>query len=221
MKLVSAIMPTRGRKEWAAQALKCFLDQTYPEKELIILDDMDDRSFDEKIGFMWPDVRYFVFPGSRFNIPYKRNRCCEVAHGETIMHWDSDDWSAPDRMANQVSTLEESGRQVTGFHSMLFYEEHSGRCFKYLNDESYALGTSLTYLKSFWQSHPFNETLKDGEDNQFVKEAMRATQLVSVDAGQLMVARIHPNNTSPKDLGGTQTSYVPVPRETLPEGFFR
>ncbi|HEY4988196.1 MAG TPA: glycosyltransferase, partial [Opitutaceae bacterium] len=37
--LVSCIMPTYNRRRFAARALRCFLGQDYPEKELVIIDD--------------------------------------------------------------------------------------------------------------------------------------------------------------------------------------
>ena len=43
--LISAIMPTRGRQAYAIDAVSCFRCQTYPDKELIILDDADNPSF--------------------------------------------------------------------------------------------------------------------------------------------------------------------------------
>ena len=50
----------------------------------------------------------------------KRNYGCERAAGDVIAHWDDDDYSAPERLADQVQRLLESGKAVTGFHSMRF-----------------------------------------------------------------------------------------------------
>jgi hypothetical protein len=37
--LVTAIMPTAGRPEFALQAVRYFCDQDYPNKELVVLED--------------------------------------------------------------------------------------------------------------------------------------------------------------------------------------
>lgn len=221
--MVSCIMPTRGRREWASQAVQSFLKQTYPAKQLVILDDIDCRSFDEPIRFP-ENVEYLMTVASHPSIPDKRNYCCEVAAGEIIVHWDSDDYSEPTRIADQVHLLEESQKQVAGFHSMLFHVEQTGQAFKYQNDKSFALGTSLCFSKSFWAAHPFRpgpDFPNVGEDNEFVKDARNLGELISVDAGRLMVARIHDSNTSVKRLDGAQTSYVPVSVDALPRGFFQ
>ena len=47
--LVSCIMPTRGRPAFAQRAIDCFLRQTWEEKELIVVDDLDNRSFFEGV----------------------------------------------------------------------------------------------------------------------------------------------------------------------------
>lgn len=214
-------MVTRGRTVWAAQALCAFLRQTYEPKNLFIVDDSDEPSFPD--GVNHPSVSHYLLP-DRLSIPAKRNIACELADGEILCNWDSDDYSEPSRLADQVSRLEESGSAVTGYHSMLFYVEQSGQCVKYFNDRSYALGTSLCFLKSWWANHrfigdPAQDNPSIGEDNMFVRAANNAQQLVSVDAGQLMVARVHPGNTCVKKLV-LGTNWRAVTRDAIPKGFF-
>ncbi len=69
----------------------------------------------------------------------KRNFGCEHAEGEIIAHWDDDDYSAPGRLADQVERLRESGKAVTGFHSMRFTD--GVHWWKYEGTRNYALGT--------------------------------------------------------------------------------
>src|SRR5438128_1089434 len=113
---VSCIMPTRGRREWAAQAVQCFLSQTWPDKELLILDDTDDASFPHAAGIPFPFFSNHAGPpimyfrrSERWSIGRKRNELARIASGEAICHFDDDDWAAPDRIATQVRLLEESG----------------------------------------------------------------------------------------------------------------
>jgi glycosyltransferase involved in cell wall biosynthesis len=224
MKMVTAIMPTRGRKELAQRALDSFFSQTYPNKELIIFDDDEDPSFPderEMERMKGRGVLYRRWRGDKpMSIAQKRNHCARMADGRIIIHFDSDDWSAPDRMADQVRRLEESGLQVTGYRSMLFYQVETGRAFRYSSPFSnYAIGTSLCYFRSWWERFHFDEALKKawGEDNAFVDIAKKEKQIICVDAGPLMVARIHEGNTCKKDLHGD--NYAPVDVVQLPKGF--
>jgi hypothetical protein len=76
---------------------------------------------------------------------------------------------------------------------MIFEDIDTGQRWKYRGSSAYALGTSLCYTREFWRSHPFQDR-NTGEDNAIVY----AARPVSVDAGELMIARIHANNTSEK-----------------------
>ena len=128
----------------------------------------------------------------------KRNYGCECAAGEIIAHWDDDDYSAPGRLADQIERLLESGKAVTGFHSMRFTD--GVRWWKYEGTRNYALGTSLCYRRAWWNAHRF-PFVQVGEDNQFVAMAHSAGELVTADAGDLMFATNHSGNTSPRKLG--------------------
>lgn len=213
MNLVSAIMPTRGRQEWAQQALECFLGQTYANKELVILDDADDPSF-HSLPLGVTGVTYERHYRRR-TIGAKRNIAVMLARGEIIMHWDSDDWSDSTRMADQVKRLQESGKAVTGYHSILFHEKETDIWGRWVLDPFEAFGTSLCYLKSWWHDHPFNEAVTIGEDNKFVTEANNNSQVISVPGESMIVARAHPGNTSPKDMGNCR----PVNPSMIPAGF--
>lgn len=197
----------------AVQAWECFFAQTYEAKQLVILDDEQEPSFPVfGVNSLDPDgvVIYIRIP-DHLTIAMKRNLCCRAAHGEIIAHWDSDDWSAPERLTQQVEELERSGKAVTGYHSMLFCD--GVEVHHYTGLDKYAIGTSLCYRKSWWESHPFAETEIHngsvrpriiGEDNQFSRVAFEADEIVTRDAKGMMVARIHAGNTSRKHLDGWQ-----------------
>ncbi len=128
----------------------------------------------------------------------KRNLACDRGAGEIIMHWDDDDWSGPDRMQDQVQRLQESGKQVTGYRTITFHEGDE-RWF-YQGPPDYVVGTSLCYWRQYWQTHQFSAIMV-GEDTSFTFIAMAAHQTAAADAGDLMYATSHPNNTSPREKG--------------------
>jgi glycosyltransferase involved in cell wall biosynthesis len=208
--LCSAIMPTRGRGIWAWQAVQCFLRQTYEPKELVILDDIDARSF--AIPPSMKNIRYLLAE-QKFAIGEKRNMCCRAASGDIIMHFDDDDWSAPERMADQMERLLASGKAVTGYRSILFYSE-LGDTYKFIGTPNYVVGTSLAYQRAFWERNPFTRQMV-GEDNQFIYDAVSAGELVAADGTAFIVARVHSQNTSQKDVSG----FVQLPSTVLPQGF--
>lgn len=194
--LVTAIMPTRGRAEFAAQAVACWQAQTWEPRELVIVDDLDDQSFPN--APVINGVRYHLL-GERITIGAKRNLGCSLARGDVIAHWDDDDWSAPTRVEDQVQRLIETGAPITGYHSMVFRLE-DGRSFLYTGNSRYALGTSLCYWRAWWEKNKFRD-VNEGEDNHMVLGQARRL-IVSVPAGDLMWARKHAGNTSDKPCAG-------------------
>lgn len=191
--LVSAIMPTRGRPEFARKAIECFLAQDWPEKEMVIVDDEGEPSFNRPPR----GVEYHLM-GRRMTIGAKRNLAVSRAQGDVLIHFDDDDWSAPGRMRDQVQRLVESGLGITGYHSMIF-EDELGRRWKYRGAANYALGTSLCYTREFWRRNPFPD-VNSGEDNSIVYR----NRVASVDAGDLMIARKHSGNTSIKGMNTSE-----------------
>jgi len=121
--LVSAIMPTYDRRPFVPLALRWFLDQDYPNKELIIVDDGEDKV--EDLTSNLPGVRYFSLP-ARASIGAKRNLACAHARGEIIAHWDDDDWYAPDRMRYQVMPILAGEAEVTGLETAFVLELPDG-----------------------------------------------------------------------------------------------
>jgi glycosyltransferase involved in cell wall biosynthesis len=121
--LVSCIMPTCQRRPFLPLALRWFLDQDYPNKELIIVDDGEDQVGD--LAANLPGVRYFSLQ-SRASIGAKRNLACEQSRGEIIVHWDDDDWYAPDRLRYQVTPILKGEAEITGLENAFVLELPSG-----------------------------------------------------------------------------------------------
>jgi glycosyltransferase involved in cell wall biosynthesis len=215
--LVSAVCVTADRRKFMRSAIECFLAQDYLRKELIVVDDGQDQ-----VGDLCRDVsncRYIYLDGPKQKIGVKRNLGAEAAAGEIICHHDDDDWSAPTRITDQVERLLASGKAVSGYHSMLFWDGE--QAFRYKGIQDYSVGSALCYRKEFWQQHAFvAENHRRWEDNVFVQQARNDNQIIAVDAGQLMVARIHAGNTAPKKPRESPRQWEAVDRSEIPEAFF-
>jgi O-antigen biosynthesis protein len=122
--LVSCIMPTSNRRSFVQLALRLFLQQDYPNKELVIVDDGEDAV--EDLVSSVAGVSYFRLPG-RATIGAKRNLACEQARGEIIAHWDDDDWYSPDRLRYQVAPIIAGEADITGLENAFVMELNSGQ----------------------------------------------------------------------------------------------
>lgn len=211
--LVSCIMPTRDRRRFVEQAIRYFLRQDYPNKELIIIDDGEDRVAD-LVPARGPTVRY-VHQEHRLTVGAKRNMGCEMSMGELIAHWDDDDWMSPTRLSRQVDYLLGSGAAVCGLDRLLYYEPYAGRAWLYCgrNGQRAALaGGTLLYRRDTWNAHRFPEQ-DVGEDTGFMYQ-LNPGGLQAMDAADIYVGLIHPHNTAAKALDGANWRPRPIEEVT-------
>jgi len=195
--LVSCIMPTANRDKFIPLAIDNFLKQSYSNKELIIIDD-GQRSTASLIP-IHPQVRYF-YTEPIGTIGIKRNYAIDKACGEIIMHWDDDDWYAPDWINRQVDALLTSGADITGLNRVVFYSPSINKRWMYEDmdeDKPWLCGATMAYRKTFWQSHPFID-IQVGEDYDFVWNSNAKIFALDYFAG--FVAILHPHNTSIKPV---------------------
>lgn len=208
--LVSCVMPTFNRSRYLPAAIDCFLKQTYPNKELVIVDDSNESSR-PLLDSSWP-VRY-VFIAHRI-LGAKRNECCELAKGDIICHFDDDDWSAPDRIKRQVELLEASGKPVTGYSNIYYWNiiKHQARVYR-SSVKGYVCGGTLCFYRSWWEKNKF-PTLLRGSDNTVVYKNIKNIQ-ASMELGAY-VARAHDTN-----IGGDKSNIgVLVDKAMIPSGFW-
>jgi glycosyltransferase involved in cell wall biosynthesis len=193
-------MPTANRRHYVPQAIRYFMAQDYPNRELVILDDGS-----ESVADLVPDdphLRYVRLAGKR-TLGAKRNECVKHARGDLIMHWDDDDWMASHRISYQVEAMLREKAEVCGLRSMLFYEIRTGRVWLYeypARQRPWLAGGSLLYTKDFWRRGPF-PNIQIASDTRFVWN-QRLDAAVLKDYS-FYVAMIHPGNTSRKNCKGS------------------
>ncbi|HEY4259442.1 MAG TPA: glycosyltransferase [Schlesneria sp.] len=90
-----------ARLEALNEAVESFLRQTYPNKELVIVNDMPGMV----IEFEHPQVRILNLPERCATLGDKYNAGCEAASGDLLESWDDDDISLPWRMEQSVAKI--------------------------------------------------------------------------------------------------------------------
>jgi glycosyltransferase involved in cell wall biosynthesis len=104
--LVSVVMPVYNGETFVADAVRSILAQTYNKLELIIVDDAsDDATLSIIQTFSDERIRYIQNEETMGNA-YSRNLGHSMATGKYIAIHDSDDVSAPGRLAIQLAFLE-------------------------------------------------------------------------------------------------------------------
>jgi glycosyltransferase involved in cell wall biosynthesis len=219
---VSCILPAGYGDTYVGMAIQCFLNQKYEGELELVLIDNNDREVAFGCDIPWSMERIAVqyHTCKRMPVGALRNFGTQHATGEIICTWDEDDWYSPERIAFQVNRLIETGKSVTGFHNLLYYDMRDGQAWKYFFSPDrphhpYAPGGSQCYLKSWWEKHQFEAT--GVEDLPFSTTALHANELDSTDCGVMYVARMHSNNIIPKQLQGRQWQQQAT--NDLPEQF--
>ncbi|MCP4368491.1 MAG: glycosyltransferase [Deltaproteobacteria bacterium] len=198
---VSCIMPTYNRRPFVPQAIKYFLEQDYPDKELIIVDDGTDVIED-----LVPDVPQIIYIPlhKKRSIGEKRNIAIEHSHADIILHWDDDDWHARHRIRYQVGELIRNDAEICGTPRLLFYDIRSHRLWRYdylLQKRKWFAGQALCYTKDFWRERKFDD-VNIGEDTRFLWKKM-SNQMSTLKSYDFCVAMIHGNNVAQKSLSGS------------------
>lgn len=98
--LVSILIPCYNAERWVAHAIESALAQTWPDKEVIVVDDgSTDGSLDEIRKF---DVQIQWETGPNRGGNVARNRLLELARGDWLQYLDADDYLLPNKITNQM-----------------------------------------------------------------------------------------------------------------------
>lgn len=199
-------MPTAGREQFVPKAVEYFRRQDYPRKELVVVDDGDVPVRNLLYGS--GRVVYIRLHQRKQVVGVKRNHACDAANGDIIVHWDDDDWYAPDWISRQVKTLIDEQADICGLDKVFFYDPTLSNCWQYVypeNEQKWVYGATLAYWKKFWHSHRFGN-MHIGEDNHFVWHSGGRVAAHSHHYG--FMAIIHAHNTSRKETGNVR--WVPT-----------
>jgi glycosyltransferase involved in cell wall biosynthesis len=102
--LVSILIPAFNAEAWIAETLESALAQTWPRKEIIVI---DDGSSDGTLGvlrtFECRGITVFTQPNC--GAAATRNRAFSMSKGDYIQWLDADDLLAPDKISKQLESL--------------------------------------------------------------------------------------------------------------------
>ena len=101
--LVSILIPCFNAKQWIAEAINSALAQTWPEKEVIVVDDGSTDGSLDVIQSFDGRIRWETGPNRGGNAA--RNRLLELARAELLQYLDADDYLLPEKIAPQMEFI--------------------------------------------------------------------------------------------------------------------
>jgi len=197
--LVSCIMATRERADFALQAVRYFDRQDYPNRELVIVEDGDGTLATALPQD--PRIRHVRAPDGA-SLGEKLNLACELARGAIIAHWDDDDWHHPTRLRTQVQPLLLGTADIVALTSITFLDLERWKFWSCTPDLYARLcaqgvcGGTLVYRRDIWEHLARYPDRSLGEDATFLERALRqGCRLAKLaDEGLYLYVR-HPRNT--------------------------
>jgi len=222
---VTAICLTADRQVYTERAIRCFLAQDYTQKSLVILDSGKTAFELHQVGANLILARVEHQPTD--TIGRLRNLANSLAvNTDLICHWDSDDWSAPNRISEQVKLIQTEQRSgiaeypdLVGCNEMLFWNSVKRETWRYKHPHpSYCVGTSMMYRREAWEAVRFDEAITQGEDHKFWMQGVpwykraamssvpKSTEIPMVgvlslyasETEPLIIAELHGGNTCAK-----------------------
>lgn len=194
--IVSCIMPTHNRRLFVPQAIKYFLHQDYPNKELIIVDDGNDRVID----LIPEDDRIkYIHQDKKSSIGNMRNLAVEKSKGEIIVHWDDDDWYSKNRISYQVQPLLEGRSDVCGIETGFIYdipENSFWSCDPSLHAKMFYAdihGGSIVYFRHLWEKLAKYPDISLAEDAAFLG-ALNKARIVKLPNKNVFIYIRHDTN---------------------------
>lgn len=103
--LVSILIPGYNAGEWIADTIESAIGQTWPRKEIVIVDDgSTDRTLAVARRFASKTVTVVAQPNQ--GAAAARNKALSLCQGDYIQWLDADDLLSPDKIAKQMAALE-------------------------------------------------------------------------------------------------------------------
>jgi glycosyltransferase involved in cell wall biosynthesis len=191
--LISCLMATGRRRRFLPQAIKYWSQQTYPEKELVIVDD-DPQDSSDLIPHD-PRIQYIrVHDG--MTLAQKLNNGMEYTKGSFVQKLDDDDYYAPNFMVEMADVaIPQMGEQgVIGLVNCFVVLVLPTGQFKF-SGYNFLPGASVFFSQNVWEKCPFDESVPpghDGTDWRFIKGDHSAKIAVVYGKPELlMVVRGH------------------------------
>ena len=103
--LVSILIPAYNSEEWIADCIQSALAQTWPHKEIIVVDDgSTDRTLEIARRFASKEVAVVSIENQ--GAAAARNRAFQLSKGDYIQWLDADDLLAPNKIESQLAALQ-------------------------------------------------------------------------------------------------------------------
>lgn len=197
--LISCMMVTKNRFEQAKVAIQCFQNQTYLNKELIIVDDDESERLSNYVNQLADqNIHYLHLKPENKTLGELRNLALANTTGSYVCQWDDDDLMHPLRLELQMAALQTYGADACFLQRWLMWWVSSRRLAISRNriwEGSMLCRKEKLFLPTTHEKELPYPAQRSGEDTAVVNQILQNCQIAMLDLPQLYVYVIHHHNT--------------------------
>ncbi len=120
--LVSILIPAYNAERWIADTLKSVVGQTWPNKEIILVDD-GSKDGTVSLARRFESAGVKVVQQENRGPAAARNHAYRLSQGQYIQFIDADDLLSPEKITEQIKVLGESPPRMLGICSWTYFED--------------------------------------------------------------------------------------------------
>ncbi len=190
--LISCLCPTRNKPEMVSVAVDCFNNQTYPNKELILVTDEKNPYIKDLKRFTKENIKLFTAPHGTQPSDL-RNISVKHANGKYIATWDDDDVHHVRRLISQYETIIESGKEVCYLTNSII-KDNIGNVIA-LSKYGTCMDCTMLALKDDFPKYANPWKRNTCGDVLIRKHYTEKNEVVFLEKPHLYIYNIHENNT--------------------------
>ncbi|MCP4262042.1 MAG: glycosyltransferase family 2 protein [Planctomycetes bacterium] len=209
---ISCLTATYNRLFHLKQAIQCYCDQTYPNKELVVVSEAGPPYTEAIVRYVnslkRPDIRLIFPKEEQLTLGKIRNISLNAAEGEIVCQWDDDDLYHPQRLQVQADYLLSEGAGACFMTDQLqyFWDDAEmywvdwGPCNMFDPLRKLIPGTMMMFKDPQYRYPEEGELANAGEDSVFVERIFGKLQIAALRGqGHLYIYSYHGSNTFSED----------------------
>jgi hypothetical protein len=197
---VSCLMVTDGRVEQAKLAVACYRDQTWPKRELVIIDRSSNSTLATWVKSLHdPSIRIFSQRRDVESLGAARNRAAAIARGHFLCQWDDGDLQHPLRIEMAMAAMAVSHAPAAMLFRQMTWDAGRNRV---------AIGARRPHentLIAARRAMPTYPSLDEHHEAPAVEALLARHRAVLIDAPELSVDVAHGQGSWPN--GGTANGW--------------
>lgn len=191
---VSCVMVTANRTHIAKRAINCFKNQTYPNKELVIVDD-GNEDYSDLLGELNDNeyIYHKIETDDKVKLGQLRNLSLDVARGEIIAQWDDDDWYHPDRLKKQIELIQKGYDACILQSSLVHINDSEFGDMPFISGYPDGVPGTIVHKKNTQIRYP---NIRRAEDDYYLKKWMKFKyKIMDESHSHLFIRCYHGKNT--------------------------